>query len=140
MKRFAMSPPMLTQIEKPENRIAEIIIGAAIEVHRHLGPGLLESAYGSCLADELLARNVRFEREVPVAVVYKGRTLAPAFRADFLVEERVLVELKAIAEVMPAHKAQALTYLRLSGLKLGLLLNFSAVTMRQGIERFVNKL
>jgi GxxExxY protein len=131
---------MIEQMDKPENRISEVVIGASIEVHRHLGPALLESAYAACLADELASRGVRFRREVPIAVRYKGRTLQDAFRADLLVDELVLIELKAVAEITPVHRAQALTYLHLSGLKLCLMLNFKVVCMREGIDRFVNKL
>lgn len=114
------------------------IIAAAIEVHRALGAGLLESAYHECLAHELSIRGVRYECEIPVAVEYKGLRICDAYRADFLVENRVIVELKAVERVMDVHKAQLLTYLKLTGRRCGLLLNFNTSLMKKGIYRIVN--
>jgi len=116
------------------------IIGAAVEVQRVLGVGLLESAYATALAIELNERELRFEREVPILAQYKGRSVGVAYRADFVVEGSVIVELKAVDAVADLHRAQLLSYLRLSGLKLGLLINFHAFPVVKGIQRMVNKL
>jgi len=112
------------------------IIGAAIEVHRLLGPGLLESAYEACLCQELSLRGVTFASQVPIPLRYKGAEPIHGFRAD-LVAEGVLVEIKAVERLLAVHEAQLLTYLRLSGLEVGLLLNFHATTMKNGILRRV---
>ena len=116
------------------------IIGAAVEVQRILGVGLLESAYAGALAIELTARGLRFERGLAIAASYKGQSLGTVYRADFVVEARVIVELKAVDDIADAHRAQLLSYLRLSGLKIGLLINFSAFPVIKGIHRMVNKL
>jgi GxxExxY protein len=116
------------------------IIGAAVEVQRVLGVGLLESAYAGAFSLELEQRNLRHEREVLIPAVYKGIDVGPAFRADFIVEGAVIVELKAMDGVADVHRAQLLSYLRLSGLKLGLLINFHAYPVVKGIHRMVNKL
>ncbi len=116
------------------------IIGAAVEVQRVLGVGLLESAYAGALAVELTARDLRFERELAMSASYKGHGLGVAYRADFVVEGSVIVELKAIDAVADLHRAQLLSYLRLSGLKLGLLINFHAFPVVKGIHRMVNTL
>lgn len=122
------------------NQLSERIIGGAIEVHRVLGPGLLESAYERCLVMELEEAGVRVERQVLLPVRYKGRELPEAFRMDLLVERQIVVELKSVDELAPAHTAQVLTYLKLTGLKLGLILNFKVEVMRKGIRRVVNGL
>jgi len=131
-----------TQKEQPkiENDFSHQIIGAAVEVQRVLGTGLLESAYSAALAAELVERGVRFAREVPISAVYKGRPLGVAYRADFVVEDQVLVEIKAIDGIQEVHRAQLLSYLRVSGLKLGLLINFHAFPVVKGVHRIVNKL
>src|SRR5262249_9295438 len=113
------------------------IIGAAIEVHRELGPGLLESAYEECLAHELTLRGIPFDRQKEIAVVYKGQRLDCGFRVDLLVGELVVVELKAVDQLMPVHDAQLITYLKLTGCKLGMLLNFNVRLMKLGIKRLV---
>lgn len=113
------------------------IIGAAIEVHRELGPGLLESAYAHCLSIELAARGLRHRRAVTLPIIYKGRTLDVSYRADLIVEERVLVEVKSVKQVDPVHRAQLMTYLRLSKLRVGLLLNFYSAVLREGVVRIV---
>jgi GxxExxY protein len=113
------------------------IIGAAIEVHRTLGPGLLESAYEECLARELVLRGIKFERQKPVPVVYKDVKLECGYRMDFLVEGRVVVELKAAELIAPVHEAIVLTYLRLSGCALGLLINFNVTVLKDGVRRFI---
>ncbi len=120
-----------------ENGISKAIIGAAIEVHDQLGPGLLESAYEECLAYELKQRDIPFERQKSVPVVYKEIRLDSGFRLDFLVCGLVVVELKSVDEMVPIYEAQVLTYLKLTGCKLGLLLNFNVRRMRDGIKRLV---
>lgn len=131
-----------TQKEKPvlDGDHSHAIIGAAVEVQRVLGVGLLENAYASALAIELAERGLRFEREVPISGHYKGVDLGTVYRADFIVEGAVLVELKAVDGVLDVHRAQLLSYLRLSGQKLGLLINFHAFPVVKGIHRLVNKL
>ncbi|HMQ02681.1 MAG TPA: GxxExxY protein [Pyrinomonadaceae bacterium] len=117
------------------NEVTSGIIGAAIEVHRKLGPGLLESAYCECLARELLIQGIEFQREVPVPVVYKGVKLECGYRLDFLVNGSVVVEVKAVEAIPPVFEAQLLTYLRLGGWKLGLLINFNVIVLKDGIRR-----
>ena len=120
------------------NRITEGIIGAAIEVHRDLGPGLLESAYETCLAFELVERGLKVEQQKPLPVVYREVKLDCGYRLDLLVEEAVIVEVKAVDRLAPIHKAQLLSYLRLSGCKVGLLVNFNVKVLKDGIRRVVN--
>jgi GxxExxY protein len=115
------------------------IIGAAIEVHRMLGPGLLESAYEECLARELSLRSIPFERQKPLPLVYKDVKLECGYRIDLLVDGRIVVELKAVDALAPIHDAIVLTYLRLSGCKIGLLINFNATVLKDGLRRLVNK-
>jgi GxxExxY protein len=117
------------------NDISQAIIEAAIEVHRTLGPGLLESAYEQCLAHELGARHIPFDRQKPLPVDYKGVRLDCGYRLDFLVAGTVVVEVKAIEALLPIHKAQMLSYLKLGGWKLGLLINFHVPLLREGIQR-----
>ncbi|MCU0493743.1 MAG: GxxExxY protein [Chloroflexaceae bacterium] len=119
------------------NELTQSIIGAAIEVHRVLGPGLLESAYEECLAHELQLRNVVFERQKPLPVNYKGILLDCSYRLDLLVRAAVVVEIKAVEEVLPIHEAQLLTYLRLGGWNVGLLINFNVPILKRGIKRLV---
>ncbi len=120
-----------------DNQLTHAIIGAAIEVHRVLGPGLLESAYEECLARELTLRNIKFERQKPLPVVYKDVKLDCGYRLDFLVEGRVVLELKTVESLAPIHEAIMLTYLRLSGCQIGLLINFHTQILKDGIKRFV---
>jgi GxxExxY protein len=108
------------------------VIGACIEVHRHLGPGLLESVYEQCLARELTLRRIQFERQVLLPIEYKGVLLNNAYRADFIVETRLVLEVKAVEHLLPVHEAQMLTYLRVSGMQTGLLVNFHVPTLRNG--------
>lgn len=115
--------------------LSERIIGACIEVHRVLGPGLLESAYEQCLAHELDLRQIGFERQIVVPVRYKGLALEFGYRADFVVERALVVELKAVERLLPVHEAQALTYLRLLNLPIGLLVNFHAESIRGNVRR-----
>jgi GxxExxY protein len=114
------------------------IIGAAVEVQKVLGAGVLESAYAAALAVEFDHRGLKYQREVPISASYKGQSIGVVFRADFVVEDSVIVELKAVEAVTEAHKAQLLTYLRLSGLRLGLLLNFHDFSVARGTKRVVN--
>lgn len=120
-----------------ENEISWIIIGAAIEVHRQLGPGLLESAYEVCLEHELKELGLDVERQVPVPVVYKDIKLNAGYRIDLMVEKKVLIEIKAVDALAPIHKAQVITYLKLKDIKLGLLINFNSVLLKKGIERII---
>lgn len=114
------------------NKTTEAIIGAALEVHKKLGPGLLESAYQECLAREFGLRNIGFEKERPLPVEYKGVKLECGYRLDFLVENRVVVELKSVEAIAPVHEAQILTYLSLGGWRLGLLINFNVRKLVEG--------
>ena len=120
------------------NGVTEQIIGAAIAVHRALGPGLLESTYETCLAYELAQRGLRVQRQLLFPLVYKGVRIDRAYRIDLLVEEQVIVELKALTQDLPVHEAQLLSYLRLSGRQVGLLINFHVRQLVRGIRRLVN--
>jgi len=120
-----------------ENELSNLIIGAAIEVHKQLGPGLLESAYEEANAYEYTLRQLPFERQKPITVKYKGVDLNCGFKIDFLISGLVIVELKAVERFHPIHEAQVLTYLKLTGCKLGLLLNFNVLRMKDGIKRVV---
>jgi GxxExxY protein len=120
-----------------DESLTKEIIGAAIEVHRELGPGLLESAYEECICYELSARGISFRRQVALPVSFKAVRLDCGYRLDLLVEESVIVELKCVEELNDLHKAQLLTYLKLSQLKVGLLLNFNVPLMKDGIVRMV---
>jgi GxxExxY protein len=122
----------------PDDVLSGRIIGAAIEVHRKLGPGLLESAYQQCLAAELEFRGIPFRREVPLPLRYRDVSIDAAYRLDFLVADRVIVEIKSVDAVSRIHEAQLLTYLKLSGKNLGLILNFNALLLRDGIVRIAN--
>jgi len=121
------------------NEVTEAIIGAAICVHRELGPGLLESAYETCLAYELTERKLKFERQKALPVQYRRVELDCGYRIDLLVEDQVVVELKAIENLEPIHEAQLLSYLKLSKCKVGLLINFNVRVLKDGIRRLVNK-
>lgn len=131
-----MKPQKGTDIVR-ENELSEQIIGAASEVHRSLGPGLLENAYQECPAHEFALRNLPFEREKKLTVRYKGVNLDCGYRVDFLVDKLVVVELKVVERLLPVHMAQVLTYLRLSGCKLGLLINWNVQALRDGVNRVV---
>ena len=120
------------------NAITEQIVGAAIDVHRALGPGLLESVYESCLEFDLIERGLGTQRQVALPVIYKEVSLEAGYRVDLLVENRVIVEIKAVEQIFPVHKAQLLTHLRLSNLRVGLLVNFNVHVLRNGISRVVN--
>jgi len=120
-----------------EKNLTEEIIKSAIEVHRYLGPGLLESAYEECLCHELRLHNISFERQKPVPLEYKGINLDCGYRIDVLVENKVILELKCVDIITSIHEAQLLTYLKLSDLKVGLILNFHVALMKDGIKRLV---
>jgi len=120
------------------DELSNRVIGCAIEVHRALGPGLLESAYERCLAHELAAAGIEFETQKMVPVTYKGLELECGYRADMVVAGQILVELKSVEAVTPVHEAQVLTYLRLANLPVGLLINFNVELLKDGIRRFVN--
>lgn len=118
--------------------LTQRVIGACIEIHRALGPGLLESAYEECLCYELARMGLRFTRQQPLPVVYKEIRLACGYQMDIVVENSLILELKAIEHILPVHEAQLLTYLKLTGLSLGLLINFNVSVLKYGIRRIVN--
>jgi GxxExxY protein len=120
-----------------EQELTEAIIGAAMEVHRALGPGLLESAYEACLVHELALRGLRVRNQVPLPLVYKGLQLECGYRIDVLVEDRVVIEIKAVEALNPIHEAQLITYLKLSGIPVGLVINFCVPVLKDGIMRRV---
>ena len=120
------------------NRLSNTVIGCAIEVHKVLGPGLLESAYQQCLAWEFRRQGLSVKEQVPVPIRYKEFEVPNAYRLDMLIEDELIVELKAVDKIDPIHVAQMLTYLKVSGLRLGLLLNFNVEVMKKGIKRVVN--
>ena len=112
-------------------------LGAFIEVHSQLGAGLLESAYQECLCHELTLRNIKFRRQVPLPVIYKGMKLECGYRLDIVAEKKVVIEIKTVEKLLPVHEAQLLTYLKLSGYKVGLLVNFNCEVIRNGLKRMV---
>lgn len=122
------------------NDVTGLIVGSAICVHKAVGPGLLESVYEACLVYELRQRGLHVEAQVAMPVEYRGAYLEKGFRLDLIVENAVVVELKSVSQIMPIHRAQLMTYLKLSDMRVGLLLNFNVLLMKKGIERFVNSL
>lgn len=126
------------ELDLREKELTDKVIGCAIEVHRHLGPGLLESAYEECICRELGLRSIAFRRQVPLPIVYKGANLDCAYRMDVVVEDRVVVEIKSVEKLLPLHEAQLLTYLKLSGKQVGLLFNFNVPALKSGMKRLVN--
>lgn len=120
-----------------EKALTEQIVGAAIEVHKHFGPGLLESAYEECLCRELYLRGLKFERQRNLPLEYKGIKLDCGYRIDIVVEEKVILELKVVDTIAPIHEAQLLTYLKLSGIEIGLIINFNVPVLKDGIKRFI---
>jgi GxxExxY protein len=125
----------LVLIEHPTNAVSEHVIGAAIEVHRRLGPGLLESSYHACLCRELELRGIAFRSEVTVPLEYKGLELAKGYVIDVLVEDCLIIETKAVEKLLSIHSAQLLTYMQLRGISAGLLINFNVEILTQGIRR-----
>ena len=142
LRQFLFVPSVLKSSAMAEreklNKITEAIIGAAIQVHRALGPGLLESAYVACLGYELKKRGLVVEEQRAVPLVYEEVKLECGYRMDLLVEKSVVVEVKSIEALAPIHEAQTLSYLRLSGCKLALLINFNVTLLKDGIRRFIN--
>lgn len=130
-------PPYKKEIQLLEKDLTDRIIHAAIEVHRALGPGLLESAYQTCLAQESRLQQLPFREQISFKLKYKGIELDAGYRIDFIFENRVVVEIKAVGEVLPVHEAQLLTYLKLTGLHIGLLINFNVPVLKNGIYRRV---
>jgi len=120
------------------NRVSGLVVESAIAVHRQLGPGLLESVYERCLDIELAERELKVKRQVVLPIHYNNQRIDAALRIDLLVEDRVIVEVKAVDQLLPVHEAQLLTYLRLSGRKVGLLINFNTPQLKQGVRRLVN--
>ncbi len=120
-----------------ENTITEKIIGCAIEVHRNLGPGLLESAYEECLFYELQKIGLDVKKQVPLPLVYKEVKIDAGYRIDLLVENKVIIEIKAVDAIADIHKAQLMTYMKLSGIKIGLLINFNVLKLKDGIVRWI---
>lgn len=120
-----------------DNKITEQIIGAAIEVHRHLGAGLLESTYEACLCKELKLRNIEFQSQLPFSVEYKGLKVDCGYRLDLLIEKSVIVEIKSVDEILPIHEAQLITYLKLTKIRIGLLINFNVPLLKDGLRRFI---
>jgi len=128
----------MRKVTKEEyNRLSEIIIGSAIAVHRELGPGLLESAYEACLQFELLDRGLRIERQKKLPVVFRGVQLDCDYRLDLVVEDTIILDVKSVDKLHPIHQAQLMSYLKLSGCHLGLLLNFNVLVLKDGIKRIV---
>ena len=125
------------EIPERANLAAEIVVDSALTVHRALGPGLLESVYSVCLAHELRKRGVQVQRELPLPISYDGILLDAGLRLDMLVDDCVIVELKAVEQLLPVHHAQVLTYLKLTGHRLGLLINFNTPLIKDGIRRIV---
>jgi GxxExxY protein len=119
------------------DRLTEKVIGLAIEVHRQLGPGLLESAYEECLCLELQEAGLAFRRQVPLPITYKSVRLDCGYRLDLLIEDQLILELKAVEGLLPIHEAQVLTYMKLSGFRTGLLLNFNSAVLKNGIRRLM---
>ncbi len=128
-----------TRFQAADNQLTDKIIGAAIEVHRTLGPGLLESAFEECLCYELSQVGLGFQRQVELPVRYKRVNLDGAYRIDLIVEDAVIVELKTVSELLPVHCSQLLTYLKLSGRHVGLLINFNVTALKKGLKRVVNR-
>lgn len=125
----------VTQFPDLGAKLSQKVIGAGIAVHQALGPGLLENIYEECLAIELKSQGIAFERQKIIPVTYKGEVLDLSYKADFVIENQMIVELKAVENLLPLHEAQLLTYLKLSGIHLGLLMNFNVVLLKDGVKR-----
>ena len=124
-------------MKKEFSKLSNEIIGAAIEVHKQLGPGLLESTYQQCLAHEFMLRHINFKTEYPLPVKYKGVRLDCGYRIDFLVENKIILELKSVEQIKGIHEAQLLTYMKLADIKQGFLINFNVKLLKQGLKSFV---
>lgn len=125
-------------IPRDVEEMATLAVDAAFSVHKELGPGLLESAYEACFVHELELRGVKYQRQLPVPLNYKGKLIEVGFRADIVIEQRLLIELKAVEGIIPVHQAQVITYLKILRLPLGLLINFNEVLIKDGIHRILN--
>jgi GxxExxY protein len=125
----------ITQFPDLGARLSQQIIGAGIAVHRELGPGLLENIYEECMAIQMKKDGIAFERQQEISVVYDGVKLDLSYKADFIIEDKIIIELKAVEKILPIHEAQLLTYLKLSGKELGLLMNFNTVLLKEGVKR-----
>jgi len=125
-------------IPRDVEEMATMAVDAAFSVHKELGPGLLESAYEACFAHELELRGVKYQRQLPVPLNYKGKLIEVGFRADIIIEQRLLIELKAVEGIIPVHQAQVITYLKILRLPLALLINFNEVLIKDGIHRILN--
>lgn len=139
-KERRVFPQRSQRFEVIENKISNKIIGSAIEIHKNLGPGLLESAYENALAYDLIEVGLNVQQQKAMPFIYKEIKLDVGYRVDLIVENKVIIEVKSVEQLAPVHFAQTLTYLKLSGLKLALLINFNAVLLKEGIHRIVNKL
>lgn len=131
------SPQRHREHRGEQDLLTHKVIGAAIEVHKHLGPGLLESSYERCLVHELTSRQLKIERQIELPLEYKGLTLETGYRLDLVVNNEVIIELKAVEKLTGIHEAQLLTYMKLSGISKGLLINFNEILIKNGIKRFV---
>lgn len=136
-KNLTAESAEIAEMEMTLSQLTEAVIGAALDVHRALGPGLLESAYEVCLCHELKMRQIAFERQKPIPVEYKGVHLDCGYRADLIIDQRLLLEIKAIDSLLPIHEAQLLSYLKLGGWTCGLLINFNVRLLKSGIRRRV---
>ena len=125
-------------IPQEVEKLTTLAVDAAFAVHSELGPGLLESAYQACFTHELELRGVGYQKELPVPLTYKGKRIEVGFRADVVIEQKLLIELKAVEQVLPIHKAQVITYLKLMHFPLGLLINFNEILIKDGIQRVLN--
>jgi GxxExxY protein len=125
-------------LEKERNNLSKIILDSAIEVHKQLGPGLLENVYEICLCKELLTKGISYQRQVALPIVYKNEQLNAEFRMDIVVENEIIIELKAVEKLLPVHQAQLLTYLKLYDKRLGLLINFNTPRLVDGFKRMIN--
>lgn len=132
-----MSRLIKTDIPDETNKVSEAVVDSAFQVHKQMGPGLLESIYESCLVRELEKKGVSYERQKEIPVFYDGKPLSERFRVDLMVEEKVVVELKAVDSLLPIHQAQVMTYLKLTGVQVGLLINFNVRWLKHGIQRVV---
>jgi GxxExxY protein len=137
MRNITTETPRHRESENPRDLRTSAIIGAAIEVHRHLGPGLLESTYEECLCHELHLRGLEFKRQIQLPVIYKGISLDCGYRIDVVVQDEVVLELRSVERLLPVHEAQLLTYMKLLGKGVGLLINFNVPQLTQGIVRRV---
>ena len=129
----------IIKIDFEEDKIGREIVDAAIFIHKELGPGLLESVYEACLFQELCDRGFNVQRQKPIDIFFKGKPVKEGFRADLIVEAKVLIEIKTVDKIIPVHQAQVLSYLKMTGLRLGYLINFNEALLKNGLKRFVKR-